>query len=341
MADVARVADVSIATVSRALRGLPGVSDETRERIRRTADELSYVVSPAASGLSQRATRRVAVVVPRLDAWFQSTVLAAVEGTVRDAGVDVLVYQVDGETQRRRFFRDLPSRRKVDVVVLVALPLLAEEESRLDLLGVEVIVAGGRLRDYPHVEVDDHALARAATQHLLDLGHRRIGFVRTLDTPGAVWSSDVRRREGYADALAAAGLPPSDELVVSEPFGVRAGADGTARLLALPDPPTAVLCYSDEIAVSAFSELTRRGLSVPGDVSLVGIDGNPLAGLFAITSLQQPVAELGRAAGEMAVRLMDGEPLGAERVEMPWTLVDRGSTGPPSGGGPAVGGARG
>ncbi len=329
MADVARLAEVSIATVSRALRGLPGVSERTRARVQAVADQLSYVVSPDASGLSQRSTGRIAVVVPRLDTWFQATMLAAIEERARDDGVDILVYQVDGETQRRRFFQHLPSRRKVDAVVLVALPLRAEEEERLDLLGVEVVVAGGRLRDYPHVEVDDHALATAATRHLLDLGHRRIGFVRTLDTDGAVWSSDVRRLQGYVDELARAGVPAVDELVVSEPYDVAAGARGIARLLELLDPPTAVLCYSDEIAVAAFSELVRRGVRVPDDVSLLGVDGHPTAALFGITTLAQDVAAQGRIAADMAVRLMGGDALDELEVEVAWELVDRGSTGPP------------
>ena len=97
------------------------------------------------------------MVVPRIDIWFYSTMLASIERTLRAADLDVLVYQVDGEEQRSRFFEQLPARRKVDAAVLIALPLLEREEERLDLLGVEVVVAGGRLRDHPNVEVDDHA----------------------------------------------------------------------------------------------------------------------------------------------------------------------------------------
>ena len=124
MADVARRAGVSIATVSRALRDVPGVSDATRVRIREIADELSYVVSPEASGLARRETGRVAVVVPRIDIWFYATMLASIERVLRAADLDVLVYQVDGEEQRGRFFEQLPARRKVDAAVLIALPLL-------------------------------------------------------------------------------------------------------------------------------------------------------------------------------------------------------------------------
>ena len=123
MEDVARHAGVSIATVSRALRGIAGVSPNTRERVMAAAEELSYVVSPAASSLSGGATGRVAVVVPKLDSWFSSTMMASIEATVRGGERDVLVYQGDGRDQRSRFFRELPTRRKGDAVVLVSLPL--------------------------------------------------------------------------------------------------------------------------------------------------------------------------------------------------------------------------
>ncbi|WP_370246744.1 LacI family DNA-binding transcriptional regulator [Nocardioides sp.] len=328
MEDVARQAGVSIATVSRALRGVQGVSANTRRRVLAAAEELSYVVSPAASSLSGGATGRVAVVVPKLDSWFAATMTAAIETTVRGGSRDVLLYQVDGRDQRSRFFRELPTRRKVDAVVLVSLPLEAEEEARLDLIGVEVVVAGARLRDYPFVEVDDIALARTAVRHLADLGHTRIGMIRTSDTEGAHWTSDLHRVQGYTEVLAERGL--GEPILVTEAYGVHAGARGMARLLALPDPPTAVFCYSDDIAVSAYSELVRRGLRVPHDVSLIGVDGNPLAETFCLTSIDQHVGAQARCAGEMALHLLRGEPLPARGRLIDFTLVDRGSTGPAS-----------
>lgn len=329
MADVASRAQVSIATVSRALRGLPGVSEATRRRVLDVAEELSYVVSPAASSLSRRATGRVAVVVRRVDTWFYATMLASIAEALHTAGIDVLVYQLDDEGLRDRFFRDLPARRKVDAVVLVALPLHREEQDRLRLLGVEVVVAGGRLHPHPHVEVDDHAIATAAVDHLLALGHERIGLIRTLDTTGAAWAADVLRLAGYRDALARADVTVPEDLVVSEEYDAAAGRRGMARLLALAEPPTAVFCYSDEIAVGAVAELTARGLRAPDDVSLVGVDGHPTAELFGLSTFDQQVAEQGRLAGALAVRLLSGEELERSSVEVSWRFVDRGSTGPP------------
>jgi LacI family transcriptional regulator, repressor for deo operon, udp, cdd, tsx, nupC, and nupG len=327
MADVARRAGVSIATVSRALRDLPGVSPRTRTRVLSIVEELDYVVSPAASSL-RGATRRVAVVLPRLDSWFSSTMLATVESTLRQADLDVLVYQVSTEEMRAHFFRDLPTRRKVDAVVLITLPIGPEEEERLDLMGVEVVVAGSRLRDFPSVNVDDVAIGIEAVEHLIGLGHRRIGMIRTSDTDGAKWASDLHRRAGYLEALQRHGLPHDPDLVVTAPYGVDAGAVGMEQLLLLGDPPTAVFCYSDDIAVAASTVLRRHGLRVPEDVSLVGVDGNGLGELFDITTVDQHVADQARAASAMVLELLAGGSPEQTRVTLPTHLRVRGSTAP-------------
>lgn len=328
MADVAREAGVSLATVSRALRDVPGVSPETRDRIRQIAGELSYVVSPEASRLARQQTGRVAIVVPGTDIWFYGTMLSHMERTFREADLDVLIYQVDGEEQRMRFLRDLPARRKVDAVILTALPMRQSEVDRLDLLGVHVVVAGGRVRDYPHVEVDELEVGRLAVQHLLDLGHRSVGMIRTSDAEGAAWSSDIQRVRAWRETLTAAGHPPPEEHLVTVPYSPTAGAEAVARLLALHEPPTAVFAYSDELAASAYRGALRAGLRVPEDLSLVGVDGHPVAQMLDLTSVQQDVASQGVAASEMVLALLDGRGTDAS-VTVPARLVVRRSTGPP------------
>ena len=331
MADVARRAGVSIATVSRALRDVPGVGDRTRERIRQIADDLSYVVSPEASRLSRGGTGRIAVVVPKVHLWFYATMLAGIETVLREAELDVLLYQVDGEAQRNRFFAELPARRKVDAVVLTALPISQSEIDRLDLMGVDVVIAGGRVRDYPNVRVDDHLVGTTAVEHLLSLGHRRIAMIRTSDTEGAAWSSDEERTRGYRDALVAAGVDPDPALLVTQPFGPHAGERGMAALLHLHEPPTAVFAYSDEIALGALRCLQRAGCAVPQQVSVVGVDGHPTAELFGLTTVDQEVRRQGRLVGQMVLDLLHGRELEQESLFVPTRLVVRGSTAPPGG----------
>ena len=329
MADVARHAGVSTGTVSRALRNLPGVSDDTRKMIKQTADELSYVVSPEASRLSRGSTGRVALVVPRLHVWFYAAMVSSLEQQLRSANLDVLIYQVDGEIERNRFFAELPARRKVDAVVLVALPVLKDEAERLDIMGAEVVVAGGRIRDYPHVEVDDHAIGRTAVQHLIDLGHRRIAMIRTSDSEGTYWSSDSERTQGFKAAMAEAGLEVDADYVVVEPYSVESGRLAMRRLLSLETPPTAVFAYSDELAIGALRALQEEGISVPGQISLVGVDGHPTAQLFGITSVDQAVATQGRLAGQLVLDLLGRTAPGPRAISAEFRLEVRTTTGPP------------
>ncbi|WP_460853580.1 LacI family DNA-binding transcriptional regulator [Nocardioides montaniterrae] len=327
MADVAHRAGVSVATVSRAMRGLPGVGAETRTRILEIAEDLAYVISPEASRLSGGQTGRVGVVVPATDVWFYGEMLAAIERRLRAADLDVLLYQVSDPAVRERFFRDLPVRRKVDAVVLIALPLPQHEVDRLDHLGVEVVVAGGRVRDFPYVDIDDRDVARTAVAHLVELGHERIALIRATNYGEIHWAPDVQRLEGYQQGLAAAGIPERPELVVSVTFSPEDGANGVAQLLDLPEPPTAIVCFSDEVAFGALEGVRRRGLRVPEDISVIGIDDHPLAAVLGLTTVRQDVAGQGVMAADMALRRLGHSPVVS--VTLPHELVVRSSTGPP------------
>ncbi|WP_206055799.1 LacI family DNA-binding transcriptional regulator [Nocardioides sp. GY 10127] len=344
MADVAREAGVSIATVSRALRGRPGVGEETSRRIRAVAERLAYVVSPEASHLSRRETGRVAVVVPQLAPWFYATMVGEVVRLLRDAGLDTLLYEVDGPEERGRFVEELPARRKVDAVVLLALPLTPSQRDRLDLLGVRVVVAGGRLRDLPHVEVDDLAVAHTAVDHLVGLGHRDIAMVRTSDTDETPWEADLLRSRGWSERLRHHGLEPREELRVTVEIGPRAGVEAVQRLLALPQRPTAVFAYSDELAAGVVVGAREAGLRVPEDLSVIGVDGHPIAELLDLTTVDQHVAEQAARTVTTVLHLVgrtaDGDPVDpAEQVGhaaeplsvvLDHTLVVRSSTAPPS-----------
>lgn len=328
MVDVAARAGVSTATVSRALRDVPGVSEATRRRIRRIADELAYVVSPEASALSVRRTGRVAVVVERLEAWFYATMLAGLERVFRDAGLDVLVFQVSGADQRAHFFGELPARRKVDALVLVALPLRQPEIDRLDLHGVHVVTVGSPVGDYAHVGVDDHAVGVMATRHLLELGHRRIVIARTDDTAGAPWSADAERLRGYEDAMDSAGLGHARR-AVTVPYCADAGTVVAPEVLALEPQPTAVVAYSDEIGIGLVHELRRGGCRVPEDLSVVGVDDHPMARVCGLTTVAQHAAEQARLAGETALGLLGSADHAGRALLLQPELVLRETTAPP------------
>ena len=335
MADVAREAGVSVGTVSRALRGLPGVSDETRQRIQALAASLAYVVSPEASRLSRGSTGRVAIVLPTLDSWFFSTMLAGTQAVLQDAGLDVLIYQVDGPEARARFFEQLPARRKADAIIAMTLPLSQEQTARLADLGMAVVLTGARIGDYPSVRIDDVEVALQAVRHLLALGHARIAMVRSTDPAVDTSFAGIDRTDGYHRALAEAGLESRPEYLLTVPHSIAGGIEAAEQLLSLPEPPTAVFAYSDELALAIVQTLRRARLRVPEDLSVIGVDGHPLAALHDLTSVEQPVAEQGRLAGRLvlsALGLLDEPEAAAGGVHLPTRLRVRGTTGPPPAG---------
>ncbi len=309
---------------------MPGVSAETRERIAKIADELAYVVSPEASRLAGGATRRVAVVVPAISRWFYATMLAGIEAVLREADLDVLIYHVEGASDRERFFDRLPARRKVDAVILIALPVTDPQRRRLDLMGVTVVVAGGKIADYPNVQIDDEQAARQAAGHLIAVGHRRIGLITTSDSEDQVWTSEVLRKGGYEDALRRAGIPLSPELMVTVRWGLDGGARGMDQLLSLPNPPTAVFAHSDEVAMGALRTLRRASLAVPDRMSIVGIDDHPMADLNDLTTVHQSVEVQGAIAGQLVLDLVSGRTPRRMHVTVPTYLVVRGSTAAPA-----------
>ena len=328
LADVARLAGVSLATASRALNGKPEVSDATRARVLSVAARHAYVASPEASRLASRTKGRVAVVVPHLSRWFFGALLEGIEARLREADLDVLLYHVATRADRHDFFERLPARRKVDAVVVLAFPVSEHELARLATMGVAIVAAGGQVASYPHVAIDDHAAGRQAMDHLLFLGHRRIAMIGAIDPDSPEWVHGMGRTTAYHSALDEAGIAPDPDLVVTVPWGAVEAADAMSQLLGLKEPPTAVYAHSDELAVGALATLRRAGLRVPDDVSVVGIDDHPMASLLDLTTVSQPVHEQGRLAAQLVVDLISGrEPPAAPPIAT--RLVVRGSTAPP------------
>ena len=339
MADIARMAGVSMATTSRALSNAPGVAAATRARVLAVAEQAYYVVSPEASRLSRGSTRRVAVVVDDeviaaalargwCGAHQIAPVLEALESVLREADLDVLLYHVGDAADRHAFFDRLPARRKVDAVVVLGFPVAQAEQDRLELIGVDIVAAGGQSAAYPYVCIDDEAAGRQAMDHLIYLGHRRIAMIAAVDPDQPGWPASSGRSRAYYSALSDAGIAADASLAVTVDWGGLQGADAMSQLLGLRRPPTAVYAHSDEVALGAIRTLRRAGLRIPEDISVIGIDDHPLAELTDLTTVGQPVREQGLLAGQMVLGLLRGDEV-ERAVIMPTKLIVRGSTAPP------------
>ncbi|MCW3841980.1 LacI family transcriptional regulator [Micromonospora yasonensis] len=311
--DVARLAGVSTATVSRALRGLPTVSAATRRRVQAAAEQLQYAVSPSASRLAGGKTGTVAVVVPRITRWFFATVVEAVEDHLHENGYDLLLYNLGGREQtRRRVLRTANLHKRVDAIILVATPLRPADATaltKLDLPGV-TISSGSGVPGWPSVRIDDVAAGRTATRHLVDLGHTRIAHISGDPDDELAFTTHLDRRRGYQEALRAAGIRPDPSLDVESQFTVDGGTRATAELLARGEPPTAIFAACDEMAMGAMTALRDAGLRVPQDVSVIGVDDHDLAGALGLSTIAQPAAEQGLLAARILL-----DPLGVRAAE--------------------------
>ncbi|MCC8249454.1 LacI family DNA-binding transcriptional regulator [Saccharothrix luteola] len=303
MSDVARAAGVSAATVSRALRGEPGVSDATRRYVTEVAKRMRYAIARDASSLA--GGRRYAVAVLTADVG-RGDLLAGAEGALRQAGYDVLLYVLRDADARRRFFEELPLARRVDGVLALAVNLTDAEDAALAGLDVPVVaVWDGDLRE----------ALRLAVGHLTASGHRDVALVLAGDID-----------ESYDEVLVERGLPLRPEWTLWSSSTVAGGEQVVDALLDGERLPSAVISTSGEVALGVFLRLRRDGRDVPGDVSIVSLEGTDLARAVGITAVEGAWRERGEHAVEVLLARLRGE---SDETEPPSVqLVVRESTGP-------------
>ncbi|WP_309064843.1 LacI family DNA-binding transcriptional regulator [Microbacterium sp.] len=328
--EVAKLAGVSTATVSRALSGRGHVSAASRERVRVAADALGYVVSSRASSLASGRTRNVGVIVPFLDRWFFSTVLSGVSSALMRAGYDITLYNITADADvRREVFATFLRRQRVDAVIAVSIELDDDETQQLADLGLPVIAIGGPNPSLKTLTVDDTGMARLATQHLLGLGHRDIAHIGASPEFDLDFHIPTQRRLGFEQALEDAGIAANPAFLEPGDFSVDGGFRAAKQLLGRPGPrPTAIFAASDEMAIGAILAARDLGFQVPRDLSVIGIDGHELGEFFQLSTVDQfPMAQGERAAHAILAQLEDDADAGTPGAgALPFELIVRGST---------------
>ncbi len=332
--EVARYAGVSTATVSRALSGRGHVSDTTRARVESAAKTLGYVVSSSASSLASGRTRNIGVLVPFLDRWFFSTVLSGTASALMRRGYDITLYNLTADPeQRRNVFETFLRRQRVDGVIAISIELGDEEIERLRELDLPVIAIGGPNPRLPTLTVDDLAVARLATEHLVTLGHRDIAHIGASPEFDIDFHIPTHRRQGFEQALADAGIPARPSLYEPADFTIEGGFRAAKQLLGRPgERPTAIFAASDEMAIGALLAARELGYRVPEDLSVVGIDGHELGEFFRLTTVDQfPLGQGERAADAILDELEAkdagrADSAGDELRRLPYELIVRGST---------------
>lgn len=331
--EVADVAGVSTATVSRALSGNGHVSAATRERVARAADELGYVVSSNASSLATGRTKNVGVVIPFLNKWFWSSVIEGAESALLANGYDLTLYNLSGGgDQRRSVFEHFLLRKRVDAVIAISLELTAGELAGLLGLGKPIVGIGGPLTGVHTLSIDDVAVARLATEHLLELGHARIAHIGGNQQSERDFHLPTNRRIGYEAALTAAGIHVDRQLFQPADFTIPGGYAAAKRLLGDPNNrPTAIFAASDEMAIGTILAARDLGLLVPEDVSVIGVDDHELSDFFGLSTVAQFPELQGRKAVEMLMEQLhpSRRAHGTVNTSLPYELKVRSTTARP------------
>jgi DNA-binding LacI/PurR family transcriptional regulator len=336
MASIAREAGVSVPTVSKVLNGWSDVAPSTRQRVEALLDQRGYVRRSGA-GRSAAAPGLVEVVIDSLNNSWAAALLGGVEAACHQTnlGVSVSVARDSGHGARpATSWIDRVVARGSRGVLLALVDVAATQRARLDRLGIPYVVidpVATPQESIYSVGATNWAGGMSATQHLLELGHRRIGVV---GGPHDVLCVQARIA-GYRAAMARAGVEVPEEYVrYGADFGTYTGRDATMELLDLDQPPTALFICADTMALGAYRALRERGLQVPDDLSIVGFDDRPESHWVSprLTTIRQPLDEMAQAAVSLLVRLMRGETPQSRRIELATSLLERDSTAPLNGG---------
>jgi LacI family transcriptional regulator len=321
--DVAREAGVSVATVSKVINGRYGVALATSERVQQVIDDLGYESSLVARSLRSHRTNVIGILVAEFEP-FSTEILKGTSQAITDTGYELLAYSGGGRAGttvgwERKYLSRL-SGTLIDGAILVT-PTVVEPGASVPVVAIDPHTGPAGM---PTVDSDNLAGARTAVRHLLGLGHRRIGFVG-----GRPDLESARQREdGYRSALAEAGIEADPRLMRVGGYRRASSVEPARELLTLDERPTAVFAANDLSALGVMDAAAELGLTVPDDVSLVGFDNVPESALTTppLTTINQPIQQMGSAAVDLLIHLMDGSGDRDTHVRLPTALVERGST---------------
>lgn len=327
--DVAHASGVSAATVSRALRGLDRVSPETRARVLAVAADLHYVASPTAASLASGRTGVVGVVTPFVNRWYFSSFISAIEKSIRLRGHHVLLLDLEDSPSRRlQLTRDMVTKR-VDGVIVINLTLTEHEETLLRRLEIPTVTIGNAYAGWSSVRISDGAAVTAAVDHLVSLGHDDIAYVGAVLRTDAYGDVPRERRDAFTTTMRRHGLVVREDWIRLCDWTARDATVGAHDLLSDRDRPTAIVAASDEMALGVLAAATRLGLTVPGDLSVTGIDDHPMAVVFGLTTVRQDTTAQASGASSLLMRALDTpRDHSVEGMVFPTELIVRETTGP-------------
>lgn len=328
MDDVAKIAGVSKATVSRVLSGLEdGYAPATALLVRETAQRLGYVVNSVAASLRNRQTRTVGLVVADVSNPFFGGIASGVEASLGEGGYSVIFANSGNMAEREKELVLLLAQKQIDGMIVASSTSSGAHMLAAQSRGIAVVLVDSEIPslDVDAVVIDNRAAAGAAVRHLIGHGHRRIAIV----TGPLNASFDLQRLEGYREALAMAGIAPREDYVLRADLLATGGERAVAELARLPERPTALFVANNMMTLGALVGLKKAGLRIPHDISLIAFDDQDWYSVLEppVTGIVNPAYEMGRAAGDrMLLRLQrKGAAPAPEHIVLQASLMERGS----------------
>lgn len=323
--EVAALAGVSEATASRALRDLTYVKPQTRHAVREAAKKLAY--GPFSNFEEEPMhLQAVGVIAPYINRWYFSQALAGAEQALREAGLDLLIYNFSQVKGREKLFRDQLRKSRVVGLLIVSVPPTKDEFQALLNLGVPLSFIGIKLDGSASTGIDDFEGAKVAAQHLINHGHTKIGLIAGSTSNPYHFPVPYDRKEGFLSALRENNIDwdPSHEVIAD--FSMATGMQAMDELLARKNRPTAIFCESDEMAFGAIRSIQRHGLKVPEDISIIGFDDHEMSEYFDLSTVRQPVEQIGELAAWQILDQLKNSQTEPKQITLPTQLIVRGST---------------
>jgi LacI family transcriptional regulator len=323
--DVAKYANVSIATVSRIVNGLPGYSEDTKKKVQEAIEALGYQPNAIARGLINKRTQTIGVLFPEVSGMLSSEVLEGVENAAHDGGFSVIVCNTTSSGKRTVKYLRLLQEKRVDGIIFASEDVKEEYYKIFQEMKVPVVLVSTASSNYdlPFVRVNDFEGALQATEYLIKNGHKQIGMIGGSKSDPI---AGIPRMKGFEEALQKHNLAFSENHVTTnEGYRFQNGKESLPVLLKkLPDM-TALFAASDEMAIGAMSAALQLGIKVPEELSIIGYDNLKIAEMCypALTTVSQPLKDMGQTAGDILVKLIKGEEKEAESRYMPFTIVER------------------
>jgi LacI family transcriptional regulator len=318
--DVAKTAGVSVSTVSRVLNGKVDVAGDTQERVLGIINKLGYTSNLAAKSMRSLRKNLLGLVVPDIGFPYSLEVMKGINRAIAESTFDLLVYTT-GDTHKtgtiihEQHYVSLLNNSITDGVIIVA-SAAAEFITNAPIVAVDPHVINP---NYPSVQGTNYQGAMDVMEYLLELGHRRIGFICGRPEIG----SAQRRLEGYKDALKRAGITVDDRLIVEGDFSTKTGQASALKLLGLNEPPTAIFAANDQSAIGVLQAAEEMGLRIPDDLSVAGFDNISEAEYLNLTTVDQFLPEMGYVATQMLIKMVNNEPLENDLHKISTRLVKR------------------